>query len=104
MEYRKENNINDNGYVFVSYVEGKYNKIANGTLTSWSHTIGEAMNIPTLHPHDFRHSGATLYKNAGMSLEDVSALLNHSGTDVTRKFYIRVDKKKISQNKDKFDF
>ena len=39
-----------------------------------------------------------------MSLEDVSALLNHSGTDVTRKFYIRVDKKKISQNKDKFDF
>lgn len=104
LEYRKTNNIIDNGYVFVSYTDGKFDKVTNGTLNSWCHIIGEMINVPTLHAHDFRHSAATLYKNAGMSLEDVSALLNHSGTDVTRKFYIRVDKKKISQNKDKFDF
>ena len=103
-KYRNENNIDDNGYVFVTYVEGKYSKTTNGTLSDWSHNIGELFGVPTLHCHDFRHSGATLYKNAGMSLEDVSALLNHTGTDVTRKFYIRVDKKKISENKDKFDF
>jgi hypothetical protein len=29
--------------------------------------------------------------------------LNHSGTDVTRKFYIKADTTKISQNKDKFE-
>ncbi len=104
MVYRKENNIDDNGYVFVSFVDGKYDKTTNSTLTEWCHTIGEMFGVSTLHPHDYRHSGATLYKNAGMSLEDVSALLNHTGTDVTRKFYIRVDKKKISQNKDRFDF
>lgn len=104
MTFRKENNIDDNGYVFVSCTEGKYSKVSNGTLTEWCHTIGEMFKVPTLHPHDFRHSSATLYKNEGMSLEDVSALLNHSGTDVTRKFYIRVDKRKISENKDKFDF
>lgn len=102
--YREENNIDDNGYVFVSCVDNKYGKTTNCTLTEWSHTIGEMFGVPTLHPHDFRHSGSSLLKAQGMSLEDISELLNHSGTDVTRKFYIRADKKKIQQNKDKFEF
>lgn len=104
MAYRKENNINDNGYVFVSFVDGKYDKTTNSTLSEWAHTIGSMFGVPTLHCHDFRHSGSSLLKAQGMSLEDVSELLNHSGTDVTRKFYIRADKKKIRQNKDKFGF
>lgn len=104
MAYRKKNNIDDNGYVFVSFVDGKYDKTTNSTLSEWAHTIGSMFGVPTLHCHDFRHSGSSLLKAQGMSLEDVSELLNHSGTDVTRKFYIRVDKKKISQNKDRFDF
>lgn len=58
---------------------------------------------PTLHPHDFRHSFATLLKNeAGLSLEDVSMLLNHSGVDVTRKFYIKEDTSKVRKLKDGF--
>lgn len=57
----------------------------------------------TLHPHDFRHSGATLLKNAGMSLEDVSSLLNHAGTDVTNKYYIKKDTTKIQSAKDRFE-
>jgi hypothetical protein len=40
---------------------------------------------------------------AGMQLEDVSALLNHSGTDVTKKFYIKEDRSRISKLKDKFN-
>lgn len=104
MNYRKENNIDDDGYVFISYADGKYSKTTNSTLAKWSHAIGEMFGVPTLHPHDFRHSGSSLLKAQGMSLEDVSELLNHSGTDVTRKFYIRVDKNKIRQNKDKFIF
>lgn len=104
MAYRKENNIDDNGYVFVSFVDGKYDKTTNSTLSEWAHTIGSMFGVPTLHCHDFRHSGSSLLKAQGMSLEDVSELLNHSGTDVTRKFYIRADKKKIRQNKDKFGF
>lgn len=105
IDYRKNNNIDDNGYVFVTAEdENKYDVTTTSTLNQWCHNIGDMIGVPTLHPHDFRHSGATLYKNSGMSLEDVSSLLNHSGTDVTRKFYIRVDKKKISENKDKFNF
>lgn len=40
-------------------------------------------------------------KNAGMSLEEVSVLLNHKSTDVTRRFYIKEDKSKLQANKDK---
>ena len=35
-------------------------------------------------------------------IEDVSTLLNHSGTDVTRKHYIKEDKSKLQGIKDKF--
>lgn len=101
--FRGENGIDDNGYVFVSRVNGIYDICSTGTLTDWCHSIGEMIGVPTLHAHDFRHSGATLLKNKGMALEDVSTLLNHSGTDVTRKFYIRADSKKITENKDKFE-
>lgn len=102
-KFRDENGIDDNGYVFVSMVNGRYDICSTGTLTDWCHSIGEMIGVPTLHAHDFRHSGATLLKNKGMALEDVSTLLNHSGTDVTRKFYIRADSKKITENKDKFE-
>ena len=102
-KFRDENGIDDNGYVFVSLTDGKYNICSTGTLTDWCHGIGEMIGVPTLHAHDFRHSGATLLKNKGMALEDVSTLLNHSGTDVTRKFYIKADAKKITENKDKFE-
>lgn len=102
-KFRENNRINDNGYVFVSMTNGKYDICSTGTLTEWCHSIGKMIGVPTLHPHDFRHSGATLLKNKGMALEDVSTLLNHSGTDVTRKFYIRADTKKITENKDKFE-
>lgn len=61
------------------------------------------IGVPTLHPHDFRHSGATLLKNAGMSLEDVSVLLNHESTDTTKKFYIKQDIRRISSVKNRYN-
>ncbi len=99
--FRTENNIDDDGYVFVALNGKTYGLCKNETLNDWAHIIGNMIGVPTLHPHDFRHSGATLFKNNGMPLKDVSALLNHSGTDVMR--YIRADRKKISENKDKFE-
>ena len=52
------------------------------------------IGVETVHPHDWRHSGASALKNAGMALEDVSALLNHASTDVTKKFYIKEDRRR----------
>lgn len=102
-DYRLKHDIEDAGYVFVSIYGGKVDKTTSSTLNQWAKTVGEMIGVPTLHPHDFRHSGSNLLKNAGMSLEDVSALLQHEGTDVTVKHYLRVDKNKVKQNKDRFE-
>lgn len=99
---RKEKGI-DCEYVFISKYNGIYDKVQNTTMALWCKKIGDIISVPTLHPHDLRHSNATLLKNAGLSLESVSSLLNHSGTDVTLKYYISIDKKKIQAEKDQFD-
>lgn len=101
-EERVKNNINDYGYVFHTYRTAPNSPISNGTLNEWCKIIGKMIGVETLHPHDWRHSGASALKNAGMALEDVSALLNHASTDVTKKFYIKEDRRRISELKDKF--
>lgn len=96
-QYRLSKGIDDSGYVFKGRKKGKH--ITSAALNAWSHKIGELIGIPTLHPHDFRHSGATLLKNAGMALEDVSVLLNHESTDTTKKFYIKQNTAQLSAMK-----
>jgi site-specific recombinase XerD len=100
VEHRKENNVNDYGWVFITPYVTENKPINNCTLNDWCKKIGSMIGVPTLHPHDYRHSYATLLKNEGVSLEDVSTMLNHSGTDVTKKFYIKQDTSKVRKLKD----
>lgn len=100
IEHRKINNINDFGWLFITPYVTNDKPINNGTLNDWCKVIGNMIGVPSLHPHDFRHSYATLLKNSGISLEDVSTMLNHSGTDVTKKFYIKTDTSKVRKLKD----
>jgi integrase/recombinase XerC len=99
---REENNINDGGFVFYSDWKCKIDAITTETLNIWCKKIGAMIGVETLHPHDFRHSGSQLLKLAGMPIEQISELLNHSGLDVTKKFYLRADTKKIQAEKDKY--
>ena len=102
-EQRELNGI-DTEYVFISKKNGEYRKVVSSTLGQWAKKIGIMIGLEHgLHCHDFRHSGATLLKNAGMPLEEVSTLLNHASTDVTRKFYIKEDNKKLKQSKAKYE-
>lgn len=101
--FRQENGIDDNGYVFVAYDDGKYDRPTNGTLGEWCRSVGEMIDVPTLHPHDFRHSAATILRNNGMALEDVSKLLGHKGTDVTIRHYLKPDTRKLQSAKDRFE-
>lgn len=103
IEYRKEKNINDKGFIFITKHGDEYEKITKGTLQDWAKRIGEMIGIPTLHAHDFRHSGSQLLKLSGMPIEQISDLLNHSGLDVTKKHYLRQDKKKMQEAKDKYE-
>ncbi|MCR5120851.1 MAG: tyrosine-type recombinase/integrase [Ruminococcus sp.] len=76
---------------------------STGTLGEWCKKIGEMIGVPQLHSHDWRHTQSQLYSLAGMPLEDISALLNHSGTDVTRKHYLKTDTRRLTQLKDELD-
>lgn len=100
--FREENKIDDSGFVFVTQMDGIHRQVTTSTLNQWCKKIGVMINVPTLHPHDFRHSGSQLMKLNGAKVEDISALLHHKGTDVTIKYYLRVDQKKIQESHDKF--
>ena len=103
LKEQRENEGIDNEYVFISKKNEEYRNVAPSTLGSWAKKIGYMIGLENgLHCHDFRHSSATLLKNMGMPLEEISTLLNHSGTDVTRKFYIKEDNKKLKENKAKY--
>lgn len=99
---RESKNRNDYGWLFFSG-RNTTKPINKSTLNQWCKRIGALIGVSTLHPHDFRHSGATLLKNAGMSLEDVSVLLNHDSTDTTKKFYIKEDTARISSIKSAYN-
>ena len=98
--FREENNIDDGGWVFVSNDRGEYRKASSNTLSQWCKKIGAIISVPSLHPHDFRHSSSTLLRNSGMALEDIAVLLNHESTETTLKYYIRRDDTKVVAKKD----
>ena len=104
IDYRKENNIDDGGYIFYSDFRGNLSPISVSTLSNWAKRVGMLIDVPTLHPHDFRHSGSQLLKLAGCPIEEISELLHHESIDVTKKFYLRQDKKKLRETKDKYSF
>jgi site-specific recombinase XerD len=96
---REQMGYDDGGYVF-----GRNGKnIAVDVLERWCKKIGKMIDVPTLHPHDFRHSGSQLLKLNGCPIEQISELLNHSGLDVTKKHYLRADKKKMREYKDRYE-
>ena len=99
-EERETNNIQCE-YVFASKYKDKWDKVTPSTMAEWCKKIGKMIDTP-LHCHDFRHSGATLLKNMGMPLEDVSEILNHASTETTRNFYIKIDNKKLKDSKAKY--
>jgi site-specific recombinase XerD len=102
-QYRQDNNIDDEGWVFITRYNQKYNKAVKGTLQQWAKRVGELIDVPTLHAHDFRHSQSQLLKLSGMPIEEISEHLNHSGLDVTKRHYLRADKKKMQEAKDKYE-
>lgn len=101
-QYRQENGIDDAGYVFAAYSAGEYDCPNTNTLGQWCHRVGDLIGVPTLHPHDFRHSGSQLMLLAGATVEEISNQLNHKGLDVTKKHYLRIDKNKVRETHDKY--
>lgn len=103
LKYREEQGI-ENEYLFITKYGGQWKKVEKSTLqSSWIKKIGNIIGIPELHCHDLRHSGSNLLYHSGMKLEDVSLLLNHRGTDVTRQHYLEINKDAIQDKKTQFE-
>lgn len=100
IEERKEKGIDDYGWVWHTPYTSADKPVNNCTLGDWCKKIGNMIGVPTLHAHDFRHSYANLMKSEGVSLEDISTMLNHAGTDVTKKHYLLTDTSKVRKIKD----
>ena len=94
----------DYGWLFYTGRCTPERHISSSTLFTWCKKIGYMIDVPTLHPHDLRHSAATMLRNAGMPLEDISVLLNHESTDTTKKFYIKEDKERINAAKNRYGY
>jgi integrase len=83
------------------YIDSDYVCTAKGGgPMSPSETTHEAKRImsaagidPRIHLHDLRHSFATLLRQAGVSIEDISAALGHSEVRTTHNFYVASDRK-----------
>lgn len=109
-KYRENNNIQDGGYVFIRYTynysDGANNKpLSASTLGSWCKKIGKLIDVPELHPHDFRYSAAQLMFSKGCDIGMVSLMLNHSNLATTFKHYISKNQNEyLAEYKDKFDF
>lgn len=103
IDYRKLNNINSD-FLFITKNKNGWDKTNKEVMqSSWIKKIGKIINEPSFHVHDLRHSGSNLLYQQGASLETVSKLLNHKGTDVTSKHYLKTDFKKLQAEKDKFE-
>lgn len=101
-DFRSENAIDDAGFVFIKTKSGGTNSVVNSTMHQWCKRIGALINVPTLHPHDFRHSGSQIMKKHGAPIEEISTALNHKGIEVTRKHYLQADQDQVREVRDRY--
>ena len=100
IEFRKENNIEDNGHMLIG-ASGE--QATPSTCHGWSKTVGQLIGVPSWHCHLFRKNQATSLSRKGMSLESIQALCHHEDSSTTSKFYIYHDESHVVEEKEKFE-
>ena len=85
MKWRKENKINE--YVFgTKFNNGTHVNDCRKPLLKISKYTN--LNVP-LTPHALRRTFGTLADEAGMSMEEIGSLMNHSTRSVTENYVVR---------------
>ena len=75
-------------YLFVTKYNGVFKQMSKSTIRDKVRKIGKLVGIENLYPHSLRKTSINLIaKTAGIDL--ASEFANHSGTDVTKKYYIK---------------
>jgi len=77
----------DEGYVFTTPLGTPID--ARNLLRAWG-SFRDGAALPPMTIHDLRHSTATLLRNLGVPLDEVSAILRHAGIAITADIYSEV--------------
>lgn len=88
---RKDNNLNDNEYVFRSHIKSNFDKdmpIGMNTVCNWCKQIGEILNIPNLRHLDFRHTLIKKLLSTTGSIGMTSILTNYPYLTVRARSFI----------------
>ena len=90
---------NDNiEYLLVTKYNGVFKQMSKSTIRDRVRKIGKLMGIDNLYPHSLRKTSINLIaKTAGIDL--ASEFANHSGTDVTKKHYVKKTSARERKNK-----
>nr|DAS24749.1 MAG TPA: SITE SPECIFIC RECOMBINASE XERD [Caudoviricetes sp.] len=86
-QIRKNKGI-ESDYLLVTKYNGIYKQMSKSTIRDRIKKIGKLIGIEGLYPHTIRKTAINLMANAS-NLETASEFANHSGTDVTKKHYIK---------------
>lgn len=80
---------NDNvEYLLITKYNGVFKQMSKSTIRDRVKKIGKLVGIENLYPHSLRKTSINLIaKTAGIDL--ASEFANHSGTDVTKKHYVK---------------
>lgn len=101
IKFKEENNI-DTSAIFTTIYDGEYGFASISTLQEWSYYLGNLIGV-FLHLHSIRKSFSNIMKKKGVPLEDIAEKLNHSSSDVTRKYYLLKDMSELQDKLDKFE-
>ena len=85
-------------YLLVTKYNGEFKQMSKSTIRDRVRKIGKLVGIDNLYPHSLRKTSINLIaKTAGIDL--ASEFANHSGTDVTKKHYVKKTSAKERKNK-----
>ena len=79
-----DNRLDKNEALFVTTV--KLSRYSKGTVEQLLKKLGDRAGIPSVHPHRFRRTLATVACEKGMPIEQVQQLLGHARIDTTMNY------------------
>ncbi|BBM54085.1 site-specific recombinase, phage integrase family [Leptotrichia wadei] len=75
-------------YLFITKYRGIFKQMSKSTIRDRVRKIGKLVGIDNLYPHSLRKTSINLLAEVG-GIDLASEFANHSGVDVTKKYYIR---------------
>lgn len=77
----------DSGYLFVQDNGAPMNP---HSLSAWLHEFSQRHNLPSIHPHKFRHTMASLLYFSGVDSITISKRLGHAKVSTTTDMYSHI--------------